>query len=133
MQKKKGEAIKSDGNKYLCMVKGMAIAYGVTCIFFITYGMLITYTNISEDSLPLVALICTALSSAVVGYDWAKCAKQKGLIMGVSAGIVYTILLFAITFLASNEFVMGLSKIMTLVVAMIGGGIGGILGVNRKG
>jgi putative membrane protein (TIGR04086 family) len=117
---------------WVCMMKGMAIAYAITCIFFIAYGLILTYTNVSEQSLPMVALVCTAISSAIAGYDWAKCRKKKGLFMGLVAGLVYTILLFIVTALASDTFSMGISKIMTLIVALAGGGIGGILGVNGK-
>ncbi|WP_304507733.1 TIGR04086 family membrane protein [Anaerotignum sp.] len=130
---KKREVMENQGSKgWVCMMKGMAIAYAITCIFFIAYGLILTYTNISEQSLPMVALVCTAISSAIAGYDWAKCRKKKGLLMGLAAGLVYTILLFIITALASDTFTMGISKIMTLIVALAGGGIGGILGVNGK-
>jgi putative membrane protein (TIGR04086 family) len=114
------------------MAKGMAVAYGITCIFFIAYGLILTYTSVSEQSLPMVALVCTALSSAVAGYDWAKCRKKKGLMMGLGAGLLYAAILFLVTALASDTFTMGMSKIMTLIVALAGGGIGGIFGVNGK-
>lgn len=132
IQKKREVMENQSGKGWVCMVKGMAIAYALTCIFFIAYGLILTYTNISEQSLPMVALICTAVSSAVAGYDWAKCRKKKGLLMGLAAGLVYTALLFIVTALASDTFTMGISKIMTLIVALAGGGVGGILGVNGK-
>lgn len=123
---------KQSGKSWVCMVKGMAIAFAITCIFFIAYGLVLTYTNISEQSLPMVALVCTAISSAVAGYDWAKCRKKKGLLMGLAAGLLYTVILFIVTGLASDTFTVGMSKLMTLIVALAGGGIGGILGVNGK-
>ncbi|WMI80715.1 TIGR04086 family membrane protein [Anaerotignum sp. MB30-C6] len=132
IQKKRESMEKQSGQSWICMVKGMAIAYAITCIFFIAYGLVLTYTNISEQSLPMVALVCTALSSAVAGYDWAKCRKKKGMLMGLAAGLLYTLILFVVTGLASDTFTLGMSKIMTLIVSLAGGGIGGILGVNGK-
>lgn len=114
------------------LAKGMTVAYGITCIFFIAYGILITYTNMSFDNLPIVALVTTAISTVVAGYDWAVCTKGKGLIVGALAGIVYTVLLFCITFLANNSFNWGFSKIVTFLVAVIAGSIGGIFGANRR-
>ena len=114
------------------MVKGLAVAFAITCIIFIGFGILLTYTSVSESSLPLVSLICTAISSAAAGYDWAACMKQKGLLWGGLAGVVYMVLLFLITGLAGNEWKIELSGVMMLAVALAGGGIGGILGVNRK-
>lgn len=131
-QKKKTEKKTADGNIALCLVRGMAVAFAITCIIFIGFGILLTYTELTEESLPLVALVCTALSAAAAGYDWAACMQKKGLLWGLAAGAVYTVLLYLITGLASDSFVLHLSGVMTLIVALAGGAVGGILGVNRK-
>ncbi|WP_066088437.1 TIGR04086 family membrane protein [Anaerotignum neopropionicum] len=132
IQKKRESMEKQSGQGLISMVKGMAIAYAITCIFFIAYGLILTYTNVSEQSLPMIALACTAISTAIAGYDWAKCRKKNGLLMGLLAGFIYTVILFIVTALASDTFTVGMSKVMTLIVALAGGGIGGILGVNGK-
>lgn len=116
----------------LCLLKGMAVAFGITCIIFIGFGILLTYTDISEESLPLVSLVCTALSAAAAGYDWAACMQKKGILWGLAAGAVYLVLLFFITSIAKDSFVPELSVLMSLAVALAGGAVGGILGVNRK-
>ncbi|MBQ9091495.1 MAG: TIGR04086 family membrane protein [Anaerotignum sp.] len=110
----------------------MAVAFAITCIIFIGFGILLTYTDLSEESLPLVSLVCTALSSAAAGYDWAACMQKKGILWGMAAGAVYTVLLYLVTSLASDRFGLELSSIMTLAVALAGGAVGGVLGVNRK-
>ncbi|MFV0314329.1 MAG: TIGR04086 family membrane protein [Anaerotignum sp.] len=131
--KKKRERVEKQSQKSsICMAKGMGIAYAFTCIFFIAYGLILTYTDVSEQSLPMIALVCTAISSAIAGYDWAKCRKKNGLFIGFAAALLYTLILFVVTGLASNTFTFGMSKIMTLIVAFAGGGLGGILGVGSK-
>ena len=114
------------------MLKGMAAAYAITCIVFIAFGILLTYTNISEDKVPLTALICTAVASAVAGFDWAKYAKSRGILWGVLAGVVYAVILFILEMLAGSGFALDTAKLTMLLVAMAGGGIGGILGINMK-
>ena len=131
-QKKKTEKKTADGNIALCLVRGMAVAFAITCIIFIGFGILLTYTELTEESLPLVSLVCTALSAAAAGYDWAACMQKKGILWGLAAGAVYTVLLYLITSLASDRFALELSGVMTLIVALAGGAVGGILGVNRK-
>ena len=130
--KKKTEKKTANGNIALCLVRGMAVAFAITCIIFIGFGILLTYTELTEESLPLVSLVCTALSAAAAGYDWAACMKQKGILWGLAAGAVYTVLLYLVTSLASDSFALQLSGVMTLIVALAGGAVGGILGVNRK-
>ncbi|WP_458408398.1 TIGR04086 family membrane protein [Anaerotignum sp.] len=120
------------GNTWFCLVRGMAAAFAITCIIFIGFGILLTYTEVSEESLPVVSLVCTALSAAAAGYDWAACMQKKGILWGLAAGAVYTVLLYLITSLASDSFMVQLSGVMTLIVALAGGAVGGILGVNRK-
>ena len=57
---KKRENVKTKkemGNsQILCMLKGIVMAYAVTCIIFITYGIVLTYTDVTEEKLPLIAL-----------------------------------------------------------------------------
>lgn len=128
----KTEARSVNMGLWLCLLRGMAVAFAITCIIFIGYGILLTYTSLSEDTLPVVSLASTALSAAAAGYDWAACMKKRGLFWGMIAGAVYGVLLFLVTGLAGDGLALELSGVMTFIVALAGGGIGGILGVNRK-
>lgn len=132
--RKKKEKKESGGEKgkLLCMVKGLAVAFAITCIIFIGFGILLTYTEISEESLPMVSLVCTALSAGAAGFDWAACMQKRGLLWGMAAGGAYVVLLYMIIGLAADRFSLELSLIMTFAVALAGGAVGGILGVNRK-
>lgn len=132
--RKKNQKMKQpqSGSKAFCMLKGMAVAFGITCIIFIGFGILLTYTDVSEESLPLVSLVCTALSAAAAGCDWAGCMQKKGILWGLAAGAVYMVLLFLITGVAKGSFIPEVSALMSLAVALAGGAVGGILGVNRK-
>ena len=135
MKKEKKPAQKKEKGKRntgLCLLKGMAAAFAITCIIFIGFGILLTYTDLSEERLPVISLVCTALSVSVAGYDWAACMKQRGILWGMAAGAVYTVLLFFVTGLAADSFSLEPSAVMTLAVALAGGAAGGILGVNRK-
>ena len=134
MKKKKGkkERKRERNGKLLPLLRGMAVAFAVTCIIFIGFGILLTYTDVSEESLPLVSLLCTAASAAIAGYDWAACMGRKGILWGIAAGLVYTLILYLIISLASDRFMLELSSVMTLIVAMAAGAVGGVLGVNRK-
>lgn len=128
----KAEARPVNAGVWLCLARGLAIAFAITCIIFIGFGILLTYTSLSEDMLPVVSLASTALSAAAAGYDWAACMKKRGLFWGILAGAAYGVLLFLVTGLASDGFALELSGVMTFIVALAGGGIGGILGVNKK-
>ena len=116
----------------LCMIKGMMIAYAVTCIIFITYGILLTYTDITEEKIPLTALCCTVISAGIAGFDWARCAKARGILWGIFAGLVYGAILFVLDGIAGSGFSVIGSKGLMMLLAAAGGGVGGILGINMK-
>ena len=131
-KKKEKKESRARRGSLLCMVKGLAVAFAITCIIFIGFGILLTYTEISEDSLPMVSLVCTALSAGAAGFDWAACMQKRGLLWGMAAGGAYVVLLYMIISLAAERFSLELSLVMTFAVALAGGAVGGILGVNRK-
>ena len=129
---KKREKKEIGNSQILCMLKGMIMAYAITCIIFITYGILLTYTDVTEEKIPLVALCCTVISAGVAGFDWARCAKARGILWGILAGITYGVILFLLDGIAGSGFgIMG-SKGLMMLLGAAGGGVGGILGINMK-
>ncbi len=133
---KKRENVKTKkemGNsQILCMLKGIVMAYAVTCIIFITYGIVLTYTDVTEEKLPLIALCCTVISAGIAGFDWARCAKARGILWGILAGIAYGVILFVLDGIAGSGFSVVGSKGLMILLAAAGGGVGGILGINMK-
>lgn len=127
-----GKNEKTERSTWFCLLKGMAVAFAITCIVFIACGMLLTFTGLSESRIPVIALGCTAFSAAVAGYDWAECMKKRGLFWGMAAGAVYAVLLCFILSAASGDFSLHISLGMHLIVALAGGGVGGIFAMNRK-
>lgn len=119
------------GNKGLCLLKGMAVAMAVSCIFFIAYGIVLTYTTLAESTIPIVALCCTALSAGIAGFDWAKCIKRRGLIWGLLAGLVYGLLLWVITSFGSGDFALHTTFWRMMAVALAGGVAGGLMGIHK--
>ena len=56
---------------------------------------------------------------------------RNGLLTGAAAGIIYGVLLLAVSVIAGGG-PLSLGCATCLIVAAAGGGIGGILGVNTK-
>ena len=133
---KKRENVKTKkemGNsQILCMLKGIVMAYAVTCIIFITYGIVLTYTDVTEEKLPLIALCCTVISAGIAGFDWARCAKARGILWGILAGLAYGVILFVLDGIAGSGFSVVGSKGLMILLAAAGGGVGGILGIYMK-
>ncbi len=123
---------RTNASVFSSVLKGVGISYIITCIIFIVYALLLTYTDVSEQYISLVAIICTAISCAVGGFVSALKMDNNGLLWGVITGVIYMAILFVINKLAGSEGGGVISKVTMLVCAMASGGVGGIVGINKK-
>ena len=114
------------------LVIGVLIAYAITCIAFLGYAMLITYTNMSEDSLPIVVAVTTFLSVLVAGFDAAKGAKTKGWLWGMAAGGVYVLVMAIIMVILLPGFAIDGRTFTTTAIGIAGGALGGMIGINIR-
>ncbi|MEA4815834.1 MAG: TIGR04086 family membrane protein [Lachnospiraceae bacterium] len=114
------------------MIMGLALAYALTSIVFIAYGIILTYTWANEQHISTVALLTTLVSAGFAGYEAAGGANERGLLWGLAEGGLYAGVLFIIGFFATNAFSFDMGEIITLAVSLSAGGIGGIMGINAK-
>ena len=122
---------KTKGSPLTALMKGIIISYSLTMIVFIVYALLLTYSNVPENMVSPAALITTAISCILCGYITAKSAKSRGLLWGVLSGFCYMIIMFTIGFSTIPTYELNQKMIISSCLALGGGGLGGILGVNR--
>jgi len=114
------------------LVIGVMVGYAITCIIFLAYAMLITYTQMSERNLPMVIAVTTLLSVMIAGFDAAKGATSRGWMWGMIAGFVYAGVLGIIMMIMIPGFLVDGRTVTVIVLAIAGGGLGGILGINLR-
>jgi len=120
------------GNSVKHLVIGVLIGFAITAIIFLGYAILITYTDMSERSLHTVVAVTTILSVLVAGFDAARGAHTKGWLWGMGAGFLYIAVLAIIMAVLLPDFGVSGRTFLVLVLAIVGGGAGGILGINMK-
>jgi putative membrane protein (TIGR04086 family) len=108
------------------------MGFAITAIVFLGYAMLITYTQLSERSLHTVVAVTTLLSVLVAGFDAARGAPYKGWLWGMGAGFLYIAVLAIIMVIMLPDFGVDGRTVLVLGLAVVGGGLGGILGINVK-
>jgi len=114
------------------LVIGVMMGYAITCIVFLGYAMLITYTQMSERNLPMVVAITTLLSVMLAGFDAAKGATSRGWLWGMAAGLIYVVSLIVIMMVILPGFMVDGRTVTVIVLSIAGGGLGGILGINLR-
>jgi len=108
------------------------IAYAITAIAFIGTALGITYTTMQESIVPIVVMITCVLAVTVAGFDASRKADKNGWAWGMAAGAIYAIILIGIIVWVNGGFEMDGRKIILTLLAVVGGGIGGALGINFK-
>ena len=114
------------------LATGVLIAYAVTCIAFIGCALALTYTNLSENTVPLIIAITCVVSVFIAGFDASRVSEKNGWLWGLAAGAVYVFILFCILAWISRGFVIDARKVTLLVLSLASGGAGGVLGINFK-
>lgn len=115
------------------VLKVVSIAYAITIIVFLGYAMLLTYTDITEKQMPIVVIATIGVSVILAGYDVAKSVNSKGWLWGMTSGLVYAVIAIIIEVIVTKGNIqINFSMIITIVMCVAGGGLGGMIGINRK-
>jgi len=114
------------------LVSGVLVGYAITCICFIAYSLLITYTSLGEEHTAMVVTLTTLFSVLVAGFDAARAAETRGWLWGIAAGLVYAVILLALGGLFIPGAGISGKTISILAMSLAGGGLGGVIGINVK-
>lgn len=114
------------------IAKGIGISLISTFILLIIFSILLTYTNISENTITPVILIVTAISILIGSSIGNIKMKKNGMLNGALVGGIYIIILYLISSLLNWNFELNLQSIIMITVGIVFGILGGIVGVNKK-
>lgn len=114
------------------IVKGVGISLLLTVILLIIFSLILTYTNISENTINPVIMIITALSILIGSSLSNTKIKKNGLMNGGIIGGIYILLLYIVSSLLNWKFSVNIQSILMIVIGIVFGILGGIIGVNKK-
>ena len=119
-----------NSNILKCIVKGYILALIISLISLFIYSVILVNTNIQESTIKPVVIIITAISILIGSSISSLKIKKNGIINGLCVGGIYLLSLYILSSIAITGFSLNLSSIITIIVGIILGGIGGIIGVN---
>ena len=113
-----------DGLKILLLMVVFSVLYlGVFAVFSTLFY--------PADSMPAIgAYSAHFLSSLAGGFFASRKIHKAGLVTGLLVGISYAFLIFLISLGVSDKAFFSAGKLIFFALSTIGGGLGGILGVN---
>ena len=124
--------VKTESSRIHSLISGVLVGYAITCIIFLAYSMLITYTSLTEEKMPLVVAGATLVSVIVAGFDSARGAENKGWFWGIMAGFIYALILMFIMTLVLRGLFFDARTVTLFILSLAGGGLGGVVGINFK-
>ena len=122
----------NNSNSVVRILKGSIISIITTLILLIIFSAMLTYININENTIPTVIIICTALSILIGSQIATSKIKKNGILNGAFVGIIYIAFLYIISSCITKNFSLNNYSIIMMLVSILIGGVGGIIGVNRK-
>lgn len=103
------------------VIKGVVLAYFITFILLFVFSILLTYTNIAENTIAPVILIITIISILIGSSIGSSKIKKNGLINGGMIGFFYIMILYLISSLMKTGFSVNLYAILMIAFSIISG------------
>ncbi len=110
--------------------KFMAISILLGIIITCLIGVLLAYTNISDNMMGTLIFVGTAISIFIGSTMLNRKIKKRGYLYGLIFGLIFFILIYTFSALAFSSFFMNTTVLVYLLMAAVTGIIGGIIGVN---
>ena len=114
------------------ILKGILISFISTIVCLLVFSIVLTYTNLSESFINPFIIVITAISILIGSSIGNLKMNKNGLLNGGIIGGVYIILIYLISSIINNNFVLTFQSIIMIVSAIVCGMFGGIIGVNKK-
>ncbi len=122
----------NNSNSIFDILKGTTISIVATLILLIIFSAILTYTSVNESTMPVVIIIVSALSILLSSQLTTAKIKKNGIVNGILVGGLYFAFLYIISSIISKNFSMNNYSIIMMATSIVLGGLGGIIGVNKK-
>ena len=119
-------------NNIIHIFKGVAIAYILTFTLLFLFSLILTYTNVGENTIAPVIIIITMISVLIGSSISSSKIKKKGIVNGGIIGASYICILYIISSMIQTGFGLNVYAILMIVFSVLAGMVGGIVGVNLK-
>ena len=119
-------------NNIIKILKGSILAIVISIILLVIFAIVLTYTNFNENMTPTVIIIITAISILIGSQITTSSIKKNGILNGIVVGLIYVLFLYLMSSTISKNFSLNNYAIIMIAVSVAIGGLGGVIGVNRK-
>lgn len=127
-----GETNIKNSNSLVIILKSIVISILLTLALLIIFAFLLTYTNISENTMPTTIILVTSISVLIGSQIATGKIKKNGIVNGIFVGALYIFMLYILSSIVTKNFSLSKYSIIMIATSIAIGGVGGIIGVNKK-
>lgn len=126
------ENISENGNNIKKVIKGSAFSIIITLIGLLVYSIILSYTSVSESTIPTIVIIITAINILIGSTISTSNIKKNGIINGMFVGLIYIAIIYLLSSIVTGNFLLNITSIIMIITSVLTGALGGIIGVNKK-
>ena len=126
------ENISENGNNIKKVIKGSAFSIIITLIGLLIYSIILSYTSVSESTIPTIVIIITAISVLIGSTISTSNIKKNGIINVMFVGVIYIAIIYLLSSIVTGNFLLNITSIIMIITSVLTGALGGIIGVNKK-
>ncbi|ACV62238.1 hypothetical protein Dtox_1362 [Desulfofarcimen acetoxidans DSM 771] len=112
------------------VLKSTLVALMFSTVLIALLGLIIYYSDISETTIPWISAGIIFLSVTCGGLFAGKMSGTKGLLHGLSVGILFFLIIWLASALILPGHILLLSSLHKLLLSLTSGALGGVLGVG---
>nr|WP_252187873.1 TIGR04086 family membrane protein [Anaeromonas frigoriresistens] len=110
----------------------MILSFIVTLIFFVLFTLILTYTKLSENLIPLIDSIILIISISLGAIKMSINTSKRGFLNGGVVGLVYIVILIIFSMIFMKDFQFSTYTLTKLIIGLVTGILAGMIGVNLK-
>ena len=129
-EKKVVDMTKDKNKNAINILKGTIISILLTLILLTIYSALLSFTNISENTMMPVVLVITGISILIGSSISSINIKKQGMLNGGLVGLIYMLFIYILSSIFLSNFEINFNCFIMILIGIITGMIGGIMGVN---
>lgn len=114
------------------LLRGLITAVVITFASLFIMALIITYTPVNEAFADTAVSVITYIAIVAGGVSAAKRTAVRGWLTGIISAALYILLMWIVSLAAGDNMHTAASSIVTIVINLLCGTIGGIIGINCR-
>ena len=120
------------GINFKMIIKSVFMSYVLSIVLLAIFAAVLTYTSFPETSISAVVMAVSIISILYAAKMAAVKGKNRGWLIGATAGLLYMFILYLISLVFTHRPVLDSHILMVFGIGVLAGAIGGVIGINLR-